>query len=214
MEANRERWGSNDFGLCRGRGYRVGAIDSVWRTECIKFSAEIIWDCHFDRGFCAGRSGYQGKDLGYAEDYSWPEGFRAEGGLSGGRGQSPSWLVRCDFDERESSSLPAEGEVGRSDSALPDFPLVVEADSVDLAIRLLRHPLDRVLLDNMSVEQVALVIQERSEMGSQVDLEASGGVTLERVRELALTGVEWISVGSLTHSARAIDLSLDIQKAP
>ncbi|HBZ84592.1 MAG TPA: nicotinate-nucleotide diphosphorylase (carboxylating), partial [Verrucomicrobia subdivision 6 bacterium] len=96
----------------------------------------------------------------------------------------------------------------------PDFPLVVEADSVDLAIRLLRHPLDRVLLDNMSVEQVALVIQKRSEMGSQVDLEASGGVTLERVRELALTGVEWISVGSLTHSARAIDLSLDIQKAP
>ena len=91
---------------------------------------------------------------------------------------------------------------------------MVEADSVDLAIRLLRHPLDRVLLDNMSVEQVALVIQKRSEMGSQVDLEASGGVTLERVRELALTGVEWISVGSLTHSARAIDLSLDIQKAP
>jgi nicotinate-nucleotide pyrophosphorylase (carboxylating) len=113
--------------------------------------------------------------------------------------------------------LPKEklGEVIQScRREFPDFPLVVEADSVDLAIRLLRHPLDRVLLDNMSVEQVALVIQKRSEMGSQVDLEASGGVTLERVRELALTGVEWISVGSLTHSARAIDLSLDIQKAP
>ena len=113
--------------------------------------------------------------------------------------------------------LPQEkiGEViQRCRQEFPEFSLVVEADSVDLAIQLLRQPIDRVLLDNMSPQQVAMVIQKRAEMGSGVGLEASGGVTLERARALAETGVEWISVGSLTHSARAIDMSLDIQKAP
>ena len=113
--------------------------------------------------------------------------------------------------------LPQEkiGEViQRCRQEFPEFPLVVEADSVDLAIQLLRQPIDRVLLDNMSPQQVAMVIQKRAEMGSGVGLEASGGVTLERARALAETGVEWISVGSLTHSARALDMSLDIQKAP
>ena len=113
--------------------------------------------------------------------------------------------------------LPQEkmGEViQKCRQEFPEFPLVVEADSVDLAIQLLRQPVDRVLLDNMSPQQVAMVIQKRAEMGSGVGLEASGGVTLERARALAETGVEWISVGSLTHSARALDMSLDIQKAP
>ena len=113
--------------------------------------------------------------------------------------------------------LPQEkmGEViQKCRQEFPEFSLVVEADSVDLAIQLLRQPIDRVLLDNMSPQQVAMVIQKRAELGSGVGLEASGGVTLERARALAETGVEWISVGSLTHSARAIDMSLDIQKAP
>ena len=113
--------------------------------------------------------------------------------------------------------LPQEkmGEViQKCRQEFPEFPLVVEADSVDLAIQLLRQPVDRVLLDNMSPEQVAMVIQKRAEIGSGVGLEASGRVTLERARALAETGVEWISVGSLTHSARALDMSLDIQKAP
>lgn len=113
--------------------------------------------------------------------------------------------------------LPQEkmGEViQKCRQEFPEFPLVVEADSVDLAIQLLGQPVDRILLDNMSPEQVARVIQKKAEMGSGVGLEASGGVTLERARALAETGVEWISVGSLTHSARAIDMSLDIEKAP
>ena len=113
--------------------------------------------------------------------------------------------------------LPQEkmGEViQKCRQEFPEFSLVVEADSVDLAIQLLRQPIDRVLLDNMSPQQVAMVIQKRAELGSGVGLEASGGVSLERARALAETGVEWISVGSLTHSACAIDMSLDIQKAP
>jgi len=93
----------------------------------------------------------------------------------------------------------------------PDFPLVVEADSVKLAEALLGEPLDRILLDNLSSGEVAQVVNRRNSMGSPIQLEASGGVNLEKAKTLARAGVEWISVGSLTHSAKAIDFSLDIQ---
>jgi nicotinate-nucleotide pyrophosphorylase (carboxylating) len=92
----------------------------------------------------------------------------------------------------------------------PDLCLVVEADSVGLAEKLLSQPIDRVLLDNMSNEEVGRVVALRKKIGSRVGLEASGGVTVARARELATIGVEWVSVGGLTHSARAIDFSLDL----
>ncbi|NBS83574.1 MAG: nicotinate-nucleotide diphosphorylase (carboxylating), partial [Verrucomicrobia bacterium] len=93
----------------------------------------------------------------------------------------------------------------------PDLPLVVEADSVKLAEALLGEPVDRILLDNLSSGEVAQVVNRRNSMGSPIQLEASGGVNLEKAKTLARAGVEWISVGSLTHSAKAIDFSLDIQ---
>ena len=92
----------------------------------------------------------------------------------------------------------------------PDLCLVVEADNVELAEKLLSQPIDRVLLDNMSNEEVGRVVALRKKIGSRVGLEASGGVTAARARELAAIGVEWVSVGGLTHSARAIDFSLDL----
>lgn len=92
----------------------------------------------------------------------------------------------------------------------PDLCLVVEADTVELAEKLLSQPIDRVLLDNMSNERVGRVVALRKKMGSTVGLEVSGGVTVARARELAAIGVEWVSVGGLTHSARAIDFSLDL----
>jgi nicotinate-nucleotide pyrophosphorylase (carboxylating) len=92
----------------------------------------------------------------------------------------------------------------------PDLCLVVEADNVELAEMLLSQPIDRVLLDNMSNEEVSRVVALRKKMGSRVELEASGGVTVVRARELSVIGVEWVSVGGLTHSARAIDFSLDL----
>jgi nicotinate-nucleotide pyrophosphorylase (carboxylating) len=92
----------------------------------------------------------------------------------------------------------------------PDLCLVVEADNVELAGMLLSQPIDRVLLDNMSNDEVSRVVALRKKMGSRVQLEASGGVTVVRARELSVIGVEWVSVGGLTHSARAIDFSLDL----
>jgi nicotinate-nucleotide pyrophosphorylase (carboxylating) len=88
---------------------------------------------------------------------------------------------------------------------------VVEADSVVLAGSLLREPVDRILLDNLSAEDVSKVVTMRDAKHSKIQLEASGGVTPDRAKALAQTGVEWISVGALTHSAPAIDFSLDIR---
>jgi nicotinate-nucleotide pyrophosphorylase (carboxylating) len=94
----------------------------------------------------------------------------------------------------------------------PGVPVIVEADSVDLAKTLLSLQPDRILLDNLSPEQVAEVVRERERTQGKVGLEASGGLTLERVREFAQAGADFLSVGSLTHSARAIDFALDWKK--
>jgi nicotinate-nucleotide pyrophosphorylase (carboxylating) len=82
----------------------------------------------------------------------------------------------------------------------------VEVDTLDQLEEALRFPIDAVLLDNMDVgtlkKAVALV-------KGRVVTEASGGVTLENVGEIAKTGVDLISVGALTHSARSLDSSLE-----
>jgi nicotinate-nucleotide pyrophosphorylase (carboxylating) len=82
----------------------------------------------------------------------------------------------------------------------------VEVDTIDQLTKALRFPIDAVLLDNMDVvtlkEAVRLV-------DKRVLTEASGGVTLETVREIASTGVDLISVGALTHSPRNLDSSLE-----
>jgi len=92
----------------------------------------------------------------------------------------------------------------------PDLPIVVEADNCELAKRLLQLPIQRVLLDNMTLVQVNEILAARKKLASQVQIEASGGVTPEMAQELARAGVDYISVGKLTHSARSIDFSLDL----
>ena len=67
---------------------------------------------------------------------------------------------------------------------------------------------DGVLLDNMSLEQMREAVALRDRGGRRMFLEASGNITLERAREVADTGVDFLSVGALTHSAPAADLSL------
>jgi nicotinate-nucleotide pyrophosphorylase (carboxylating) len=86
----------------------------------------------------------------------------------------------------------------------------VEVGTLDELAAALRHPIDAVLLDNMDLP----VLRRAVEMvGGRVLAEASGGVTLETVREIAETGVDLISVGALTHSAPILDLGLDFESA-
>jgi nicotinate-nucleotide pyrophosphorylase (carboxylating) len=85
----------------------------------------------------------------------------------------------------------------------------VEVDRAEQLDAVLAAQPDIVLLDNMALDQLRAAVARRNELAPGIELEASGGVTLESVREIALTGVERISVGGLTHAARWLDLALD-----
>lgn len=85
--------------------------------------------------------------------------------------------------------------------------LEIEVVSEDDAMEAIRAGADVVLLDNMDVEAMRRVAAERH---PHTVIEASGGVTLENVRAIAEAGVDVISVGALTHSARALDISLEV----
>jgi nicotinate-nucleotide pyrophosphorylase (carboxylating) len=85
----------------------------------------------------------------------------------------------------------------------------VEIDSLDRLDETLTAGPDIVLLDNMRPELLREAVARRNQIAPHVEIEASGGVTLESVREIALTGVERISAGSITHSAPALDVALD-----
>jgi nicotinate-nucleotide pyrophosphorylase (carboxylating) len=90
----------------------------------------------------------------------------------------------------------------------PDVSVEVEADRLQQVRTFLQiDEINLILLDNMKPAQ----IREAVALGKgKVKFEASGGVTLKNVRQIAATGVDYISIGALTHSARAIDLSLEV----
>ncbi len=91
----------------------------------------------------------------------------------------------------------------------PEIRVEVEADTLDQVRVFLTIPgIDVILLDNMTCAQMREAVRLRGL--SRVKLEASGGVTLATVREIALTGVDFISSGALTHSAGSIDFSLEL----
>lgn len=91
------------------------------------------------------------------------------------------------------------------------LPIEVEVDSLEQLAAVLAVEPDIVLLDNMTTIQLLAAVDMRNAASPDVELEASGGVRLETVREIASTGVERISVGALTHSARVLDIGLDWQ---
>lgn len=99
--------------------------------------------------------------------------------------------------------------VERAQKAYPDLPLEVEVrDLIELETALDSDPpLDRILLDNMTLDEMREAVERAA---GRVPLEASGNVTLSRVPQIAETGVDFISVGSLTHSVQALDLSMKV----
>ncbi len=90
-----------------------------------------------------------------------------------------------------------------------DMIVEVEVDTLDQLDDVLPAGPDIVLLDNMSPVELREAVSRRDASASSVELEASGGVSLETVRRLALSGVDRISVGALTHSAACLDIGLD-----
>jgi nicotinate-nucleotide pyrophosphorylase (carboxylating) len=88
------------------------------------------------------------------------------------------------------------------------LPLMAEARDLSEVRSLLTQPPDRILLDNMPLEPMREAVRLIRQAAPEVEIEATGGVALATVRAVALTGVDLISVGALTHSAPALDLSL------
>ena len=120
------------------------------------------------------------------------------------------------FSRQAQRSLPAAVQRGqefaaqlpRGDGDAP--PLVeVEVDTLEQLAEVLAAEPDVVLLDNMSAEQLAAAVVARNQLGVSTELEASGGITMANIREVAQSGVERISVGALTHSAVCLDIGLD-----
>src|SRR5438270_7884 len=94
-------------------------------------------------------------------------------------------------------------------SEFPTLPVEVEVDSLEQLDQALAVRPDIVLLDNMPPERMREAVARRNAAAPEVKLEASGGVNLQTVRAIAETGVDRISVGALTHSAKALDIALD-----
>jgi nicotinate-nucleotide pyrophosphorylase (carboxylating) len=95
--------------------------------------------------------------------------------------------------------------------AYPDLPLEVECRNPEEIAQALEAGAPRVLLDNMDPAQLRAAVEQ---VGGRAELEASGGITLETVRAHAVEGLDFISVGALTHSACALDLSLILEPLP
>jgi nicotinate-nucleotide pyrophosphorylase (carboxylating) len=93
-------------------------------------------------------------------------------------------------------------------TAYPDLPVEVEVTDLDQLRALLDVGCDRILLDNMDSLTMAEAVGITD---GRASLEASGGLTLERAREVAETGVDFISVGALTHSVVVFDIGMDLR---
>ena len=91
----------------------------------------------------------------------------------------------------------------------PKLKIEVEADTVEQAKTAAEAGADIILLDNMSREELSQSIELIS---GRSKTEASGGITMDTVREIAETGVDYISIGALTHSAPAVDIGFDFDQ--
>ena len=98
--------------------------------------------------------------------------------------------------------------VQRARAAAPTLGLEVECRTPEEVDEALEAGATRLLLDNMTPDQMRAIVEH---VGDRAELEASGGITLDNVREYAESGVHWISLGALTHSAPALDLSLLVE---
>ncbi len=113
---------------------------------------------------------------------------------------------------RELAGLEGPGgilrSVERARKKYPDLEVEVEIDSLDSLDEALKSGAEYILLDNMSDSLMAEAVKRTA---GRAKLEASGGMTLERIPSAAATGVDFISVGALTHSVKSSDISMDVE---
>jgi len=130
---------------------------------------------------------------------------RCGGGVNHRFGLSDMALVKDNHVVAAGGVLPAFEAVREQ---YPDIPVEVEVTDLDQLRELLDAGCERILLDNMSSAQMAEAVELTA---GRATLEASGGLTIERAREVAETGVDFISVGALTHSVKVFDIGMDLR---
>ena len=130
---------------------------------------------------------------------------RCGGGINHRMGLGDAVLIKDNHVAAAGSVTAAIAAVRAHAAALP---CEVEVGTLDELEEALAAEVSLVLLDNMTVAQCAESVRRAA--GSSTELEASGGLTLDLARSYAETGVRYLSVGALTHSAPALDLGLDL----
>ncbi|HUF26057.1 MAG TPA: carboxylating nicotinate-nucleotide diphosphorylase [Gemmatimonadaceae bacterium] len=130
---------------------------------------------------------------------------RAGGGTNHRMDLATSVLIK----DNHLAALEGNIELGvrrARDIAVPGTKVEVECETLEQVAASIAAGADIIMLDNMPPDMMQEAVQLAA---GRVTLEASGGVTLENVRAIAETGVDWISIGALTHSARALNLAVD-----
>ena len=132
---------------------------------------------------------------------------RCGGGLNHRMALSDAALIK-------DNHVAAAGSVAAAFAAVraqaPGLPVEVECDTLDQVAEALAAGADEILLDNFAVPDMAAAV---ALTGGRARLEASGGLTLATARAVAETGVDYLAVGALTHSAPALDIGLDLVQA-
>jgi nicotinate-nucleotide pyrophosphorylase (carboxylating) len=133
---------------------------------------------------------------------------RAGGGANHRAGLHDEILIK----ENHAALAGGVGEaVRRARAAAPGLPLEVECRTPAEIDAALAAGAERILLDNMSVDELRAAV---AQVGGRATLEASGGISLEQLGEIASVGIQFVSIGALTHSAAALDLSLQLRPLP
>jgi nicotinate-nucleotide pyrophosphorylase (carboxylating) len=133
---------------------------------------------------------------------------RAGGGTNHRSGLYDMVMVKDNHLMAAGDTAELQAGIDRVHALHPGMKIEIEADTPQQVERFLTlQGVDFILLDNMSLEDMTRCVAMAR--GSGVQLEASGGITMERLPAIAATGVDFISSGALTHSVRALDLGLD-----
>ena len=134
---------------------------------------------------------------------------RCGGGVNHRMGLGDAALIKDNHVVASGGVAAAIAAVRASD---PDIPLEVECDGVSQVEEAIAAGASLILLDNMSVSEMRESVQLGRSATRDVSFEASGGLTLATAAEVADTGVDFVAVGALTHSAPVLDLGLDVHR--
>lgn len=133
------------------------------------------------------------------------------GGTNHRRGLHDAVMVKDNHLVAEHRIPALRQGIERVRTTYPGMIIELEVDTLEQLDAFLTLPgVDVILLDNMSLDHLREAVRRRNAVNPSIRLEASGGVTLGTVRGIAETGVDFVSVGALTHSAPSVDVSLEI----